>query len=153
MDSERRRVLHAGVDLLLLLAAAGIAVPRQAWARWNAPAFGARDLTSAFAALGAEARRADEGVQLVVPDVAADGAVVPVAVLSSLARTESIAILIERNPHPLAAVFTLAPDSVAEVHTRVRMRESSTIHALVRADGNFFLSSRDVDVSFSGCLG
>lgn len=152
-DGGRRRMLHAGTDLLLLLAAGGLMVPRQAWAAWNAQAFGARDLAAALAALGAQPQRADDAVQLIVPEVAADGAVVPVGVRSLLPRTESIAILIEHNPHPLAALFTLAPDTVAEVHTRVRMRETSRIHALVRADGRFHSSSREVGVTFSGCLG
>lgn len=153
MDGERRRILHAGVNFSLLLAAGGLVVPRAASAARNAQAFTARDLEAALAALGAQAPRRDEGVQLEAPEVAADGSVVPVGVLSTLMGTTSIAILIERNPHPLAAVFSLAPGTLAEVHTRVRMRETSMVHALVQSADGFHLRSREVGVSFSGCLG
>lgn len=155
MDGQRRCLLRAGAGagVLAALAAAGVSVPASAWAAWDARAFGATDVAAAFAALGAEERVADGAVQLIVADVAEDGAVVPVGVASSLRRTESIAILVAGNPNPLAAVFTLAAGTVAEVHTRVRMRATSAIHALVRADGRFHVASREVTVTFSGCQG
>ena len=155
MDAQRRRIVQggAGASVLGALATAGMLLPSVSLAARNADAFGATELAAVFAALGAEVRQDSDDVQLIVADVAEDGAVVPVGVISTLTQTEAIAILVAGNPNPLAAVFTLPAGTAAEVHTRVRMRDSSAIHALVRADGRFFVISREVRVSFSGCQG
>lgn len=155
MDLERRRFVRAAVGSSVLggLIAAGVVLPEALGATRNSAAFDATGVDAVFAALGAQLRQPGDGVQLIVAEVAEDGAVVPVGVVSTLAHTDRIAIVIEGNPNPLAAVFTLPVGTAAEVHTRVRMRESSAVHALVRADGRFHFVSREVKVGFSGCQG
>ena len=74
-------------------------------------------------------------------------------VTSNLPKTESIAILIEKNPNILAAVFDLPAGTEATVSTRVKMAQSSNIHALVKADGRYYVATKEVKVTLGGCGG
>ena len=70
------------------------------------------------------------------PDIAENGAVVPVGVTSNIAKTEAIAILVDKNPNMLAAIFDIPPGTIRIISTRVKMAQTSNIIALVKADGN-----------------
>ncbi len=109
MNLQRREALKAGGGLGLfgLLAAAGLITPGQARAEWNKSAFDAKTIEETLKALGASAPANSADVQITAPDIAENGAVVPVGVVSALAGVEAIAILIEKNPNPLAASFVL----------------------------------------------
>ena len=74
-----------------------------------------------------------------------------VAVRSALPGADRIAILIDHNPNPLAAMFSLAPGTVAAVETRVKMAQHSALTVLVRVDGRFHMASRVVQVTVGGC--
>jgi sulfur-oxidizing protein SoxY len=87
------------------------------------------------------------------PDIAENGAVVPVGVTSNIAKTESIAILIEKNPNMLAAVFDIPAGTDPSLSTRVKMGQSSNIYALVKADGKYYVASKEVKVTLGGCGG
>ena len=87
------------------------------------------------------------------PEIAENGAVVPIGITSNLPKTESIAILIEKNPNILAAVFDLPAGTEATVSTRVKMAQSSNIHALVKADGRYYVATKEVKVTLGGCGG
>jgi sulfur-oxidizing protein SoxY len=105
-------------------------------------------------ALGSvEAKQSKDIVFLQTPEIAENGAVVPVGVISNIPKTESIAILIEKNPNPLAAVFDIPPGTEPAISTRVKMAQTSNIYALVRADGRYFLATKEVKVTLGGCGG
>src|SRR4051794_21868534 len=114
MDTNRRQVLKAGgaLSLLTLVAAAGWLQPAVAAAAesWNKGAFDTHSLDETMKALGGSAPVPSNDVAFfATPDIAENGAVVPVGITSKVPQTESIAILIEKNPNMLAAVFDIPP--------------------------------------------
>ena len=155
MNLQRREALKAGggLGLLGLLAAAGLITPGQARAEWNKAAFDAKTVEETLQALGAGTPANSADVQLTAPDIAENGAVVPVGVVSTLAGVEAIAILIETNPNPLAASFVLPAGTEATVQTRVKMGQTSDVYALVKVGGQFLMAKKEIKVTLGGCGG
>lgn len=156
MNKQRREVLKAGgsLGLLGILAGIGLLKPELAMAEWNKAAFEAKTFEDTLKALGVTGKPADSGeIQLNAPDIAENGAVVPVAVVSNIANTQSIAILIEKNPNALGASFVIPEGTEANVTTRVKMGQTSNVYALVKADGKFFMVMKEVKVTLGGCGG
>jgi sulfur-oxidizing protein SoxY len=159
MNRRRRTVLKqsGGATLLALVAAAGWLRPQVAQAQaqsWNKAAFDTHSLAETMQALGGgEPVQSKDIVFFQTPDIAENGAVVPVGITSNIPKTESIAILIEKNPNMVAAVFDIPPGTDASVSTRVKMGQSSNIFALVKADGKYYVAAKDVKVTLGGCGG
>ena len=87
------------------------------------------------------------------PDIAENGAVVPIGIASAIPKTESIAILIEKNPNMLAATFDIPAGTEPTITTRVKMGQSSNVYALVKADGKYYVASKEIKVTLGGCGG
>jgi sulfur-oxidizing protein SoxY len=158
MSNESRRGMlqqAGGVTVMMLAAAAGLLRPGKAAAAWNKAAFEVKgNLDEVVKALGGKAAAQQSAdVVMTSPDIAENGAVVPIGVASKLAKTEEIAILVEKNPNALAAVFMLTPESDASVSTRVKMGQSSDVYALVKADGRYYYAKKEVKVTLGGCGG
>jgi sulfur-oxidizing protein SoxY len=158
MNVRRRDVLKSGgsAALLALLSATGWLRPGEAYAAdaWNTAAFDAHSLDETVKALGGAAPSPNIGIAFFqTPDIAENGAVVPIGVTSSIAKTESIAILIEKNPNMLAAVFDIPPGTEPSLSTRVKMAQTSNVYALVKADGKFYVTSKEIKVTLGGCGG
>ena len=98
-------------------------------------------------------RKASESghVTLQVPDIAEDGAIVPVTVESTLPGVDAIWVFVEKNPTPLAAKFSLEKSLDPFVSLRVKMNESCEVVALVRSGGEYFSASKKVRVVVGGC--
>jgi len=161
MNRSRRQVLQvsAGAAGLLLLGAGGL-LPR--WARAAAnplaagdarPEFLALTLDEVVKALGGGAAQASSDITLRAPEIAENGAVVPVEIESQLAGTRRIAILSEKNPHALSAVFTIPEGTEPYISTRVKIAETSKLYALVQTDSGFHYAERLVKVTLGGCGG
>ena len=155
MNNQRREILKAGGGLGLfgLLAAAGLITPGEARAEWNKAAFDAKNIDETLKAMGATGPATSAEVQLTAPDIAENGAVVPVGVVSTLAGVEAIAILVEKNPNPLAASFVLPAGTEPSVQTRVKMGQTSDVYALVKAGGKFYMAKKEIKVTLGGCGG
>ena len=157
MDKKRRDVLKqgGGVTLLSLVAAAGWLKPGEASAQaWNKMAFDAKTMDETMKALGGGAPAQSKDIAFVsTPDIAENGAVVPIGITSSIPKTESIAILVEKNPHMLAASFDLPAGTDPSISTRVKMGQSSNVFALVKADGKYYMASKEIKVTLGGCGG
>ena len=155
MASTRREALKSGgsVTLLALLAAAGWLKPGAVAAQaWNKSAFEAKTIDETMKALGGGAPAQSKDIAFVsTPDIAENGAVVPVAVTSKIPNTESIAILAEKNPFPLAASFDIAPGADAYVSTRLKVGQTTDVRALVKAGGKYFTAAKEVKVTVGGC--
>ena len=155
MNHRRRKALQTGAGLGTLgaLIAAGLISPGDALAQdWKA-AFETRSLQVTLKALGGTTAAESKDITITAPDIAENGAVVPVAVASAIPKTESIAILIDKNPNLLAASFTIPAGTDPNVGTRVKMGQTSNVVALVKADGKYFMASKEVKVTLGGCGG
>lgn len=148
----RRQTLKQSAVVAGLLAGTGL-FPQYAHA-FNKAAFDAKTLGDALKALGASgAPEASGSVTLTAPDIAENGAVVPVGVTSNIPNTESIAILVEKNPNMLAATFDIPAGTEPSLSTRIKMGQSSNVYALVKADGKYYVAGKEIKVTLGGCGG
>ena len=157
MDTNRRQALKTGGGLTLatLLAAAGWLAPRDAAAQnWNKAAFETKTMDETLKALGGGAPAQSKDIAFFsTPDIAENGAVAPIGVTSTVPKTESIAILVEKNPNMLAAVFDIPQGTEASLSTRIKMGQTSNVHALVKADGKYYVATKEIKVTLGGCGG
>ena len=154
MVQTRRDVLRAGggASVLALLAAVGLVMPGAALAAdWNKSAFEAKTLSDAFKGLRAGAPANSADIIMRAPDIAETGAVVPIGIESKIPGTESIALLIEKNPNPLAAAFDIPAGTETMVSMRVKMGETSSVYALVKANGKYYVAKKEIKVTLGGC--
>ncbi|RLA45385.1 MAG: thiosulfate oxidation carrier protein SoxY [Gammaproteobacteria bacterium] len=94
-----------------------------------------------------------DAVNLRTPDIAENGAVVPVSVSTDIAGVESISLIVDENPNPLSASFNLTPDAVPDISFRVKMGKSSTVRAMVKTSDKVYMATREVKVTIGGCGG
>jgi len=155
INDGRRAAIKSGGSLAVIAAAisAGI-LPASAFAAdWNKGAFEAKNLADVVKALGGAGVEKSADIVITEPDIAENGAVVPVAVASKIANTQSIAILVEKNPSALTAQFDILPGTEPNVGTRVKMGQSSNIHAVIKAGGKYYVATKEVKVTLGGCGG
>ena len=154
MNKLRRLTIKAGGSFAATAAAisAGI-LPASAFADWNKAAFDAKNMNDVLKAMGGSAPEKSSDITITAPDIAENGAVVPIAVASKLANTQSISILVEKNPSSLAAEFDILPGTEPNVGTRVKMGQSSNVHAVVKAGGKYYVATKEIKVTLGGCGG
>jgi sulfur-oxidizing protein SoxY len=149
MIERREFMAFAGAALLTRF----LGNPGVAWsAERNANAFNARNPESVYAALGLEPPAETGSIVIVAPDVAENGAQVPVEVNVRLARVQRILLIGERNPYPLLADISLSERSAPWFEAKVKLAESSRIRVIAQADGRLHSASRPVKVIVGGCL-
>jgi sulfur-oxidizing protein SoxY len=154
MALTRRRFIGNTAGLVAALVAAGWISPRQALAAdWNKAAFDVKTLEELVNLLGGGPAIVSEAVTFDAPDIAENGAVVPIGVASTAPDTESIALLIENNPNVLAAIFTIPQDTLPQLLTRVKMAQTSNVYALVKAGGRQLIAVKEIKVTLGGCGG
>jgi sulfur-oxidizing protein SoxY len=156
IDAARRDALKTGGGMAVLAAAvaAGLIEPQFAFAQeWNKAAFDTRTIADTVKALGGTNPAASKDIQIQLPDIAENGAVVPITITSNIPKTQSISILIEKNPNTLAASFEIPDGTDPFVQTRVKMGQTSLVTAVVKADGKYFSVSKEVKVTLGGCGG
>ena len=143
------------MTILALLAAAGWLKPQEAAAEdWNKGAFETKSMDETMKALGGGAPAQSKDIAFFsTPDIDENGAVVPIGITSSVPKTESIAILVEKNPNMLAAVFNIPAGTDPSLSTRIKMGQSSNVYALVKADGKYYVASKEIKVTLGGCGG
>jgi len=154
MNSTRRHLLKAAgsAGLVATAIAAGLLKPGQALADWNSAGFSATKPADALAAIGAGGAAETKDVQVKAPDIAENGAVVPVEVVTSLPGVESIAILGEKNVNPLIATYQLT-DFDGSLSTRMKLGQTANVRAVVKAGGKFYTAAKEVKVTIGGCGG
>lgn len=159
IEMGRRSALKSAgaISVLGLFAAAGLTAPGTAAAQtgWNKEAFAAKTVNDVLKAFnGVTVAKTNEVAWGLTPDIAENGASVPIEFTSRIANTRSVAILIEKNPSALAAKFDFPPGSDPTISMRVKIANSSNVHALIRtAEGKFFLATREIRVTLGGCVG
>lgn len=153
MNQNRRDMLRISTVLGLAITAGLIAPSEVFGAEWKSGGFDAKTLDETLKALGADKAAISTDVAVNGPDIAEKGAVVPVSISSNAANTTFMAILVEKNPNPLSASFTIPAGTEANVSTRVKMGGTSNVHALVKADGKWLIASKEIKVTLGGCGG
>jgi sulfur-oxidizing protein SoxY len=150
---NRRVMLARSAHVAGLLASAGL-LPTSAHAAWPQAAFDAKTLADAVKALGGAAPQESKDVVLTAPDIAENGAVVPLACACTLPGVKRLLLLVEKNPNTLAAVFDVSDAVEPSFATRVKMAQTSNVYAVaVSTDGKALFSQKEVKVTLGGCGG
>ncbi|MCG6951352.1 MAG: thiosulfate oxidation carrier protein SoxY [Betaproteobacteria bacterium] len=156
MDEARRVVLRsAGATGVLAAAlAAGLLKPERALAAsWNKAAFDSKSAVDALKNIGAANPQETGEIVIEAPQIAENGAVVPIEVTSKLPGTTSLAVLIEKNPFPLASQFRFMDGALPFVKVNVKMGESSIVRVVAEAGGKYYTATKEVKVTIGGCGG
>lgn len=148
----RRETLKHSMAVAGLLASAGL-IPQQAHA-FTKTAFEAKSVADAAKAFGGGAPVESKDVTLTGPDIAENGAVVPLGVATSLAGVKHLLILVEKNPNALVAMFNVNDAVVPNFQTRAKMGQSSDVYAVaITNDGRTLFAKKEVKVTLGGCGG
>ena len=155
LDPVRRKVLKGVLASSIAgLAASWGMLGANAYAARPETAFQAEDLEAALKELfGEDGIEESSDIIVKAPDIAENGAVVPVQVNSNIPNTESVVVLVPENPFPMAASFDVSPEVMPEFSIRIKMGTTSDVIALVKADGKVFRGSKLVEVTIGGCGG
>ena len=157
MDALRRTLLKGAGATGAIAAAvtAGVLKPSQVLAaEINRLAFDAKDVASALKAAGAGNAAESKEIVIRAPDIAENGAVVPVEIVSNIPNTISLAVMVDKNPFPLTTAFDFANGAVPEMALRVKMGQTSLVEALAKtSDGKFYIAKKEVKVTVGGCVG
>ena len=149
----RRLMLQRSAAVASLLGGLGL-LPQAAQAAFNAAAFDAKTMADALKALGAGAPVESKDVTLTGPDIAENGAVVPVGCACGLAGVKRLLLLVEKNPSALCAVFDVSDAVDANFSTRVKMGQSSNVIAVaLTGDGKVLFAQKEIKVTLGGCGG
>jgi sulfur-oxidizing protein SoxY len=144
--------LTGGTGALAVAWAAGLIASGQARAAtWNKAGFEAKALADVMKSLGATGATESKDIIITAPDIAENGAVVPVAVTSKLPGTQQISIVAEKNPFPLAATFDVSGGGEGYVSARIKMGQTSNVWAVVKADGKYYTAKKEVKITVGGC--
>jgi sulfur-oxidizing protein SoxY len=149
----RREMLTRSAQVAGLLAAAGV-LPATAHAAWPQAAFEAKTMADAAKAFGGSAPAESKDVTIIGPDIAENGAVVPVGAATTLPGVKRMMLLVEKNPSVLAAAFDVTDGVEANFNTRVKMGQSSNVYAVAMMnDGKVLFAGKEIKVTLGGCGG
>ena len=150
MNIGRRLFLQTGIALTALAA-----LPRALLAAaWPEKAFEAPAVSGALIDLfGSDQTVPSDKISLKAPEIAENGAVVPLKIKTTLDNVESISIIVEKNPRPLAATIEMLPGTLPEFSSRIKMRETSDVMVAVKTDTGIYTTAKEVKVTIGGCGG
>jgi sulfur-oxidizing protein SoxY len=149
MNDRRRGLLGA----LAALVVGGLLKPVMALAAWNKDAFAAKSPGDALKSLGAASTEPSKDIVIEAPQIAENGAVVPIEVTSNIPGTTAIAVVIEKNPFPLAARFDFKDGALPFVKLNAKMGETSDVRVVATAGGKHYAATREIKVTIGGCGG
>ena len=150
--TSRRVALQQSMAVAGMLVAAGV-LPRTALA-FNKDAFDAKTVADVMKALGAGAPAESKDVTITGPDIAENGAVVPLGTATTLAGVKQLLVLVEKNPNTLVAAFNVTDAVEPNFLTRAKLGQSSDVYAVaITNDGKAFYAKKEVKVTLGGCGG
>jgi sulfur-oxidizing protein SoxY len=151
---NRRSLLKASLASLLAALGAAFTGPRSARAAWAAEPFEAKTVSEALKrAFGSDQFVSTDAITLKAPNLAENGAMVPLEVSTTLPNLDSLGFLVEGNQAPLTALFSLSPDANRTLATRVKMAKSSAVIVVGRAGGKLYGARKEIKVTIGGCGG
>src|SRR4051812_620240 len=138
---------------LLGVVALGLMKPWAAFAAWNKEAFGASTAAEALKGIGASSAAPSKEILIEAPEIAENGAVVPIEITSQLPGTRSIAVVVDKNPFPLIGKFDFMEGAVPFVKLNVKMGETSEVRVIAQAGGRSYVATKEIKVTIGGCGG
>jgi len=157
MTDTKRRIFLKGT---LAAGAVGTAVsmglltPNTVLAAWSKDAFDAKEIPGALKGLyGSEATEESDAIKIKAPDIAENGAVVPITIESDMSGVSDIALIAASNGTPLVANFALTDDAVPFVSTRIKMGKTGDVVAVVKSGDKLLSARKSVKVTIGGCGG
>ena len=153
---QRRTFLQGSLagGAVAVAVSAGLLSPRSVLAAWPEGAFNAKSVQDVMNDLfGSADNTATDDIKIKAPDIAENGAVVPVSIKTKIGGTSKIAIIAEKNGQPLAASFSLGSGAQGFVSTRIKMGKTSDVIAVVEAGGKRYSARKNVKVTIGGCGG
>ena len=152
MKATRRELLKT-TGALGALVSLGIITAEQAHAAAESrPGFVSKDLAGALQAIGGKGAESGK-IKVSAPDIAENGAVVPIGATSELPNTTDMWVLVEKNPNPLAAAFSFPAGTDSDVDLRVKMGQTSDVYVIVKAGGQLQYAKKETKVTLGGCGG
>lgn len=152
MIVQRRGLLKAAGALAVL--AAGLLRPIAALAAtWNKEAFASKSAADALKSLGTPGAEANNGIVIEAPQIAENGAVVPIEITSKIPGTTSMAVLVDKNPYPLVARFDFMEGALPFVKINAKMGETSDVRVVATAGGKHYQATKEIKVTIGGCGG
>ena len=152
--NKLRRSLLQGAGALAAAVAAGLAYPLAALAAtWNKDAFGAKTAADALKGIGASNAQQSGDIAIDAPEIAENGAVEPIEILSKVPGTTSISVIAEKNPFPLVAQFDFLEGALPFVKLNMKIAETSDIRVIAQAGGKSYSATRNIKVTIGGCGG
>ncbi len=153
MNNMRRLFLRGLLASFTALVAALI-VPTRVWAVWTEKAFMAKTKAQALThLLGNKQILESDKIYFTLPEIAEDGAVVPISIQTDLDLVESITIISDKNPNPINASFIIPAGTKPEISTRIRLAETTQVMVVVKSAGKLYSASKEVTVTIGGCDG
>jgi sulfur-oxidizing protein SoxY len=146
MNALRRTVLGA---IVIVLARPWAAIA----AAWNKDAFGAKSAADALKSLGTADPAPSKEIVIEAPEIAENGAVVPIEITSKVPGTTSIVVLIEKNPFPLLGKFDFMEGALPFVKVNVKIGETSDVRVIAQAGGKSYVAAKEIKVTIGGCGG
>lgn len=156
MNLLRRKLVQTATLTGVTAAAigSGALFPQRVLGAYMKSAFEAKDVAGALRdSLGSDQHAPSDAIKLKAPDIAENGAVVPITVSSDLDNVQAISIVAAANAVPLTSTYQLSPDAEAFVSTRIKMAKTSEVLAVVKADGKLYSTTKEVKVTIGGCGG
>ncbi len=156
--SATRRLILKGAGSVALIGLGNIPIgfaPARAAANDKYPedAFKAKNDADAIKSLYGKTAEPSDKVKLDAPEIAENGAVVPISISTALADVTSISILVSENPFALAASYRIPAGTIAGVANRIKMQKTSNVIAIVEAGGKLYSATKEVKVTVGGCGG
>ena len=116
-------------------------------------AFKQKSDADAIKALYGKTAEASDKVKLDAPEIAENGAVVPIAVTTTLADVTSISFLVRENPNALAASYVIPAGTMPVIANRLKMAKTCNVIAIVESGGKLYSVTKEVKVTVGGCGG
>ena len=150
----QRRGLLKGAGALAVLFVAGLVRPVTALAAaWNKDAFASKSAADALKSLNTAATEPSNDIVIEAPQIAENGAVVPIEISSKIPGTTSIAVLVEKNPYPLVARFDFSEGALPFIKVNAKMGETSDVRVVATAGGKHYAAAKEIKVTIGGCGG
>ncbi len=156
MNLLRRKFVKTAtfVGAAVSVAGGGVLLPQRVLGAYPQSAFAAKDVSGALSgSLGTDQHTASDAIKLKAPDIAENGAVVPITVSSTMSNVEAISIIASANATPLTSTYMLSSACEPFISTRIKMGKTADVIAVIKADGKLFSATKEVKVTIGGCGG